>query len=36
LFVSRAHRYALDVNVEGAEDVVTHKPLLEVEKGENR
>jgi hypothetical protein len=28
--------YALDVNVEGAEDVVTHQPLLDVERGENR
>jgi hypothetical protein len=34
LLVARARRYALDVNMERAEDVVTHQPLLEVEKGE--
>jgi hypothetical protein len=34
LFIARARRYTLDVNVVSAEDVVTHHQLLEVEKGE--
>ena len=29
MFVARARRYALDVNAERAEDVVTHQRLLE-------
>jgi hypothetical protein len=33
LVLSRARRYTLDVNVESAEDVVTHQQLLEVVKG---